>query len=222
MELEAFDLGTLYFFGSLHRPWLDHAVLTWTHLGDLRTLALVAVFAALLFGAFRRPRAGGALVAAGLLAWALEWGVKRLVGRPRPQVAWQLLAPPDDPSFPSGHALCSMAVYGGLGLLLSRATRRRWLRALLGGAGIALGVSVGLTRPYLGVHYPLDVVAGWCAGLACALLAYEAGARREPPAPAALTPAQLAGWSGGAPRPAPTDALRPADHGVSSPGPPTA
>jgi undecaprenyl-diphosphatase len=168
--LEAYDLGTLYYLGSLHRPWLDEAARAVTWLGNNGTLAVVVVLAALAFVLLRRRRAGLAIVAASLAAWGLEYGVKRLVGRPRPDVAWRLIDLPASPSFPSGHALVSMAVYGTLGLLIAREVRRPWRYAVVA-VGFALPIVIGLTRPYLGVHYLGDVIAGWVAGLACALTA---------------------------------------------------
>ena len=172
--IEAYDLGILYYFGSLHRPWLDEAALAVTWLGNTRTLAVVVALAALVFVLVRRRRAGMAIVAASLAAWWLEYGVKRLVGRPRPDVAWRLIDLPGSPSFPSGHALVSMAVYGSLGLLSARTIRGPW-RYAVGGVGFGLPIVIGLTRPYLGVHYLGDVFAGWVAGLACALAAGSIG-----------------------------------------------
>jgi undecaprenyl-diphosphatase len=94
---------------------------------------------------------------------------------------------PESPSFPSGHALTSAAVYGTLAFLVVRAGRtRRMRRATLAGAGLLI-LGIGLSRLYLGVHYPSDVIAGYLAGFAWAtwcVLGVEAlrrsgGRRRE-------------------------------------------
>jgi undecaprenyl-diphosphatase len=169
--LEAYDLGTLYWFGKWHRPWLDALAVAVTYQGN--RLVLIGVVAAAVAGllAAGRRRQAWALLACALLGWGLEWGTKLLVGRPRPHVVWRVIDLPRSPSFPSGHALGSMAVYGGLALVLSRSARG-WRKALMIATGVGLSLLIGLTRIYLGVHYPTDVVAGWCAGLACALLAY--------------------------------------------------
>lgn len=177
--LEAYDLGTLYFFGGQHRPWLDPIVLVLTRLGNLEVIGpfTVGVFLLLMLKGQRRYARGFARLA--LSAWAVEWVVKLLVQRPRPSVAWRLIDLPSmpsfldgfgfgsiQPSFPSGHALNSMVIYTTAGILFGRILNKRWL----GVAGFALAILIGLTRPYVGVHYPKDVVAGWLGGLAWALI----------------------------------------------------
>ena len=64
-----------------------------------------------------------------------------------------------------------MTVYAALALTLGRRLRRRWFRALALALGVALPLLIGFSRVYLGVHYPTDVLAGWAAGSALALLA---------------------------------------------------
>jgi undecaprenyl-diphosphatase len=185
----AYDLGMLYFFGSLHRPWLDPIARTFTHLGDYPVLIGVVLVAAGVFLLLRQRRLALVVVVTALLSLGVEWGVKLVVQRPRPEVTWALIPVPHEPSFPSGHALCSLAIYGCIGLLAARLISPRW-RKLPVALGVGLGVLVGLTRPYLGVHYPLDVLGGWIAGLACALLGSTlAGAAHSPRAESSSPPA---------------------------------
>jgi undecaprenyl-diphosphatase len=73
-----------------------------------------------------------------------------------------------------------MAIYGAIALVVARSLRRPGARAAVLAAGFGLPFLVGLTRVYLGVHYPLDVLAGWTAGLIWALLARAAVDRWEP------------------------------------------
>ena len=97
---------------------------------------------------------------------------------------WRRVDLPPSPSFPSGHALESTAVYGGLALTLGRRLRRRCPRAVVFALGVALPLLIGFSRVYLSVHYLTDVLAGWAAGLALALLAGWADRRwRARPAP---------------------------------------
>jgi undecaprenyl-diphosphatase len=87
-------------------------------------------------------------------------------------------------SFPSGHSALSMVAYGVLAVIVWRSTLPRAARI---GLVVALGAligAVGLSRVWLGVHYPTDVVAGWSAGLAVVMV-YAWLTRREPTEPAA-------------------------------------
>lgn len=108
--------------------------------------------------------------------------LKSLFARPRPTVVphltWVLTE-----SFPSGHAMLSAIVYLTLGALGAQLVTRRWLQVYLVAVAVALTVLIGLTRVYLGVHYPTDVLGGWMAGLGWALLAglVARGARRRSP-----------------------------------------
>ncbi len=179
--MQAYDLGTLYFFNSIHHPWLDPVVIRLTLLGEFPLILLVVVAAVGLFLILRRPRLAGILVIVSLTAWGVEWSAKWFVQRPRPDVAWRLISIPSEPSFPSGHSLCSMAIYGCIGFLAARMVVGRW-RGVVIASGIAMGLLIGMTRPYLGVHYPLDVLGGWTAGLAFALFGAALAEPRQVPA----------------------------------------
>jgi membrane-associated phospholipid phosphatase len=77
-------------------------------------------------------------------------------------------------SFPSGHALVSLAVYGSIALLLARRiSSPPWRVLVLGGAGL-LVLAIGFSRLYLGVHFLSDVLAGFAAGTAWLALLYVA------------------------------------------------
>jgi undecaprenyl-diphosphatase len=177
--LQAYDLGILYAIGSLHRPWLDGVMMTLSHLGGLPAILGAAVLAVAAFLLLRRPRFAGVIVLVTFLALALEHSAKDIVERERPNVNWRLVDLPTESSFPSGHALRAMAVYGCIGLLAARLLARRW-RWLPVAAGFGLGVVIGFTRVYLGVHYPLDILGGWIAGLACALLGSALAGTHQP------------------------------------------
>jgi undecaprenyl-diphosphatase len=78
------------------------------------------------------------------------------------------------PSFPSGHATLAAVVYLTLGILLARLEPRPLLKAYFLGVMMTLTVLVGVSRVYLGVHYPTDVLAGWTVGLVWGLLCWLA------------------------------------------------
>jgi undecaprenyl-diphosphatase len=129
------------------------------------TLAVTLVFTALLLAG--HVRLAMFILITSLGASGLIISVKDMVERPRPPAGIRL-----DPfvgdsfSFPSGHALGAMAIYGNLGWLLVRlAPNQRTARFILA-AALGLAIGIGLTRVYLRVHYPSDVLAGWLAGLA--------------------------------------------------------
>lgn len=117
-------------------------------------------------------------------AGALNQGAKFFFRRDRPDL-WLSPAPEHSYSFPSGHAMLSMAFVATLAVL-AWPTRWRWWAIAAGGAFTLL---VGFSRVYLGVHFPSDVVAGWSASLAWVLgLSVVAYGRLAKPRPRA-TPA---------------------------------
>jgi undecaprenyl-diphosphatase len=69
-------------------------------------------------------------------------------------------------AFPSDHATCATAVYGALGYLVS-ATRESWLQQLsIWAAAVFASLMIGISRVYLGVHWPTDVIGGWTIAVA--------------------------------------------------------
>ncbi len=126
-------------------------------------LWLVAV-AVLLLVIRRRHRLAVYMVVTGVGALLLDPSMKALVGRLRPVVDVPVAAAPGN-SFPSGHALGSMVVYGALALVFLAAVPPRWRKLFLA-VPITVVLAVGLTRVALGVHYLSDVLAGWLLGAA--------------------------------------------------------
>lgn len=102
---------------------------------------------------------------------AVVYGIKELVARARPPASASLVDAAGH-AFPSAHAASSVALYGLLASLLLRRLdgRARVAAAVLTVAGV---VVIGLTRIYLGAHYPSDVLAGWLVGLVVAVAAWQ-------------------------------------------------
>lgn len=159
-------------------PGLDRAMLVLSFIGSVRVMAPLDVIVALVLAWRRRWRDAGfwALAVGG--AALLNVVVKHVVQRVRPDY-WVSIAPEASFSFPSGHAMGSMAFAVAL-IVLAWPTRARGA-ALLGGALFV--VLVGLSRVYLGVHFPTDVAAGWAAS--CAWVIGVQLVLRWPPRPAA-------------------------------------
>ena len=159
-EALAWDATILEFLRRHATPALDAAMLGVTSAGDVRVLAgLVALGLAALLYTHRNRDAIFAAVATGGAA-VLNPVLKAGFQRPRPQL-WASLIPEHDFSFPSGHAMGSMAAVLALAVL-AWPTRWRWVVIVLGSVFVAL---VGASRVYLGVHFPSDVLAGWGAAL---------------------------------------------------------
>jgi undecaprenyl-diphosphatase len=98
--------------------------------------------------------------------------LKELFARERPDLVPCLWV--SSPSFPSGHAILAAVVYLTLGILLARLEPRPLLKAYFLGIMMTLAFLVGISRVYLGVHYPTDVLAGWTVGLVWGLLCWLA------------------------------------------------
>ena len=144
-----------------------------TALGGFTVLTLVTVVAALAFAFHRKWRHAAVLVAAVLAAQFGSEQLKGLYGRPRPD-----LVPHGtyvySASFPSGHSMLAATVYLTLAALIATLEPRRTTRSLGFATAVAVMVAVGFSRIYLGVHWPSDVLAGWCAGAGVALVAWAA------------------------------------------------
>lgn len=136
-------------------PTLDRLTLLVAEIGSVPAALAVAAAGVLLLIARRRQRAA-LFLALAALGSGLGPLLKLIVARPRPAL-WARLEPVDGFSFPSGHALATALVVLALCLLAWR-TRWHWLILV---PGLAFVAAVGLSRVYLGVHYPSDVFASW-------------------------------------------------------------
>ncbi|MEW6394346.1 MAG: phosphatase PAP2 family protein [Pseudomonadota bacterium] len=120
-----------------------------------------------------RKRAAALLVLVAIAGGGILNNVlKSTFERPRPDFI-EPLASVSSASFPSGHATFSAITYLTLAALLARTTPRLRLRLYAIAIGLLLTVLVGMTRVILGVHYPTDVLAGWCIGAAWSLLCWS-------------------------------------------------
>lgn len=150
---------------------VENAVMHLSALGSGVVTGLLTLIAVMfLFLARRRAYAVLVLVCAlGTLVF-MEL-LKSLYERPRPTSVTHI-DPPGGLSFPSGHSMIAAALYLTLAVLIARALPERRLRIFVIATGAFIAMLVGFTRLYLGVHYPTDVLAGWAAGVAWAVLCW--------------------------------------------------
>jgi undecaprenyl-diphosphatase len=158
--------------------WFEEAVRDLTSLGStlVLSIAVLAVVGFLLL--MRHWRVAIFTFAATVSGQLVSHLLKEFFGRPRPD-----LLPHEvtvfTHSFPSGHAMMSAVVYLTLASLAARLTDRRRLKIYVMSIAVIFTILIGLSRVYLGVHWPSDVLAGWMIGaswaLACWLIAAKVG-----------------------------------------------
>jgi undecaprenyl-diphosphatase len=175
-ESHAFDKANLLALRNPSNPedpigprWLELVARDITSLGGTVVLTLVTL-ATLGFLLMTRKRGAALLVAVSVAGGTLLSSLlKSGFDRPRPDLVPHAVEV-SSASFPSGHAMLATVTYLTLGALLVQVQERRHVQVYLLSWGILLSLLVGASRIYLGVHWPTDVLAGWCVGAAWALL----------------------------------------------------
>lgn len=155
---------------GVRQPWLDPVVKVFTSLGNAGVVWIVLSIAML----FWRPTRRAGLLAGCALIFSLLFtnlGLKLIVTRPRPYTVMEglipLLTSGDPNSFPSGHTCAAFSA----GLVWARTLPKPWMRRV----AVIQAVLMGLSRLYVGVHYPSDVLGGALVGTVCAALALYIG-----------------------------------------------
>ncbi|MGA0606741.1 phosphatase PAP2 family protein [Phenylobacterium sp. VNQ135] len=150
---------------------VEEAVRDITALGGFTVVTLATIVGVLAFAFHRRWRHAAVLLGTVLLAEFSSETTKALYSRPRPDIVPHG-AYVYSGSFPSGHSTLSAATFLTLAVLISSLEPHRRTKALVYVLALALLVTIGVSRVYLGVHWPSDVLAGWCLGAAWAFLAW--------------------------------------------------
>lgn len=155
--------------------WLQHVGLDVSALGGGAVLTLMTLVVCGYLLIERRFYNVIFLLVAAVGGLVLNKFLKALFGRERPDIVPHL-SEVSSASYPSGHSMLSSIVYLTLGVMLARSVKSRTLKIYFVSVALGLSFFIGLSRVYLGVHYPTDVVAGWAAGtgyaMICALAAY--------------------------------------------------
>lgn len=160
-EVLPFDRPVMEGLHSISASWLTAVMEAVTQLGGLVVVPVAAVVSATVLWR-RGSRTSAVLLAAAVVgSTVLNSVLKAVFRRARPDF-WEHLVTENSYSFPSGHAMATMSLAAGL-VVLAWGTRWRWATVV---AGAVYVLAVGISRMYLGVHFPSDVLAGWCVSLA--------------------------------------------------------
>ncbi len=151
--------------------WMTEVGRDLTALGGVAVLLLATAAVVGFLGFSRKFGLMTFVLIATLGGLGLSSALKAFFARPRPGVVPHLSSAHTS-SFPSGHSLMSAVVYLTLGVLLATLVNRGRLKAYILAVALILTGLVGVSRVYMGVHYPTDVLAGWMTGLAWAMLCW--------------------------------------------------
>jgi undecaprenyl-diphosphatase len=177
-DTQAFDLWALGMMRSTNSNadpigprWVEEMARDATALGGFGWLTLMTLVIAIYLWLVGNVRMMTFMLTATLSGALTSMVLKAYYARPRPSVVPHL-AHVYSSSFPSGHSMLSAVVYLTLGSLLAAVMPDLKLKIYVLSVAILLSIFVGISRIYLGVHYPTDVLAGWLAGLVWSLLCW--------------------------------------------------
>lgn len=184
-----FDRAITEAIQALRHPFLTSLMRAVTTAGGtgLVTAAAIALTVRLAAAGLKRDAifVGAVVSACGLISWTL----KGVYGRVRPPEALALIELPSDFAFPSGHTIGSLALAGCVVYLAVRSRLRPVYRIAIATAALLYPMLVGVSRIYLGVHWPSDVLASWLLGSAVLFFAIGIRETARDTDPAATAPA---------------------------------
>ena len=184
-ELAQIDRQILLLFRNPADPedpigpvWLEEAMRDLTALGSVVVLTLITLATAVYLALANKRRAALFLLIAIGGGIVIGFAVKAGFERPRPDLVAHA-AKVFTASFPSGHSMMAAVTYLTLGTLLARVQPSRRLKLYLIGLAVLVSLLVGISRVYLGVHWPSDVLGGWALGASWAMLCWAAVLRLQ-------------------------------------------
>ena len=162
-----FDRVIQNFIHARATPSWDHLFLNLTRLGNIQ-IALPVTLIIILFYVYKSEKKHALIIAASVAgAVVANSALKLLFHRTRPAL-WHTIITEKSYSFPSGHALVSSALISAIILICWNKS----YRFVVLGVGVLLIGLIGLSRVYLGVHYPSDIIGGWIIGSAWSVITY--------------------------------------------------
>lgn len=167
--LDTAILLALHRYDPTNLDWFYEFVRDISGLGGIGVLSLLVLVSVIFLVISNKGKTAFFVTFATLSGAVLSSLLKLGFDRPRPDLIPHLTHV-YSASFPSGHAMVSTVVYLTLGTLINRVVSGLWSKVFIMAVAILLSGLIGLSRLYLGVHWPSDVLAGWAAGAAWALM----------------------------------------------------
>jgi undecaprenyl-diphosphatase len=173
-ETREFDQSIIEFFRTDDDPGnpaganrISELMIDITALGGGTVLAIITIFVSIFLILQKRYDAFWLLLAATAGGALISFGLKEIYARERPDLVYRLVTV-NSLSFPSGHSMMSAVLYLTQAAIVARFQREWKIRIYIVSIALFLTFIIGLSRVYLGVHYPTDVIGGWTIGLAWA------------------------------------------------------
>lgn len=168
-ELDGFDRALLTQVISLRTPRMNGIAVDLTALGSVTVLTLIVTVAACLFALGRHWGSVSQLLLSVLGGAIFSTALKQVLERERPPEVGRLVHVASF-SYPSGHSLASATIYLTLAILAARRMPQPITRKLIIVFAVVLATTIGMSRAYIGVHYPSDIAAGLSLGAGWSLL----------------------------------------------------
>ena len=160
----SYETLILVAFESIRTETLTHVMSAVTHIGGTKSLIVIISLLTLVLILTKFYKEAVILVTGMLVGVTVSQSLKHLINRPRPDVVPHLTEF-SSPSFPSGHAMNNMLLATLLTYLSWRMFKNKRLSIIVGVVTYIWAILVGISRLYLGVHWPTDVIFGWIFGL---------------------------------------------------------
>ncbi|MEI7635579.1 MAG: phosphatase PAP2 family protein [bacterium] len=162
-----FDYSVHNLMVQIHNNIAERILSYFTALGNPSSIVVAALLAIMICVISRQHRSAAAIGGSVCLSGLFVWMMKLVYARARPETAVAISYDSLTPSFPSGHATLSIALYSALFYWIWNHPGSLMLRKLLGFLVIVFVLTIGCSRVYLGLHFVSDVIAGYFLGLGC-------------------------------------------------------